>query len=604
MTYQTQQTTQHSQHYRSAHTARRNHRAPTNMRTTVPPSRVLLIGCGVVGTSVFKKLARPELPFEVVCIGVKDLQKRRDCEISPELLTDDIEALLTRPHDVIVEVTSDPELAKHIAFEAQHRGVTVITASKVLAADHGHELSNLRFSASVGGGAPVLETIDKALLEGREIESIEGILNGTCNFILDQVRKGDDFVDAVQAAIESGFAEADPTRDVDGTDTADKVRIIARRAFGFSIQDIAQAGIQEVVDDGKTHRLIGKVDRFGNASVKPTVVAPDHPFFDVSGEHNAVVIRFVDGDSWTVRGKGAGGEPTASAVISDLLEARASGELKSKPKRTIHYEIEGPEGAPLVLCLGGISAGSRASQWWEGVVGDGCSLDTREYRVLSVDWCAGDVEQSDFGVDEQATALLEVLKREDFATHAIIGASFGGLVAQRLVELDPTLSKNVIVLAAAHRPHPFASGLRHIQRSILKRGAQEDVALARSLAMLTYRSALEFSDRFLTPEEVAAYLDYNGEQIVGRFSAQAYTGLSSAIDAFTSEPQKCKQNLTLIGFDTDILVPPQILEELCEQWGGPSTLEVIPTRFGHDGFLKETTRVGLALVKALGETNE
>ena len=576
-------------------------RSHTSQRIDTPPSRVILIGCGVVGERVFERLSHPELPFEIVGVGVKNLGKERGVSIPAKLITRDLDELLSRPHDVIVEVTSDPDLARRIALDADRRGVTTITASKILAATLGHALPTLRFSASAGGAAPVLETIDRALaLEHKQIDSIEGVLNGTCNFILDRVRDGVPFDRAVEDAIDAGFAEADPSRDIDGTDTADKLEIIAQRAFGLHLDRIDQEGIEHVIDDGQRRRLIGRIDRHGDASVKPTLLDPSHPFFDLDGELNAAVIRFVDGEEWFIHGKGAGGAPTASAVIADLLDARASGELAPNTDSGPRYGIEGPEDAPLIVCLGGISATARASEWWGGVVGDGCSVDTSAYRVLSVDWCARDIEDASFSVDEHARALHELLAREGLRAHAIIGASFGGLVAQRLLELDPAITDHVIILAAAHRPHPFASGLRHIQRSILRRGAREDVALARALAMLTYRSALEFGDRFTTPDQVASYLDYNGAQITGRFSAKAYVGLSSAIDAFSSAPRTHTQHLTLIGFDTDILAPPQLLEELHDLWGGTSTLEIIPTRFGHDGFLKETEHVTRAITNALG----
>ncbi len=266
-------------------------------------------------------------------------------------------------------------------------------------------------------------------------------------------------------------------------------------------------------------------------------------------------------------------------------------------KARLSYQIDGPDSAaaPLFLVMGGISANRNASGWWAGVVGPELAIDTRHVRVLGIDWLGGvdggEIDEDfagEISVRDQARAVRSLLREIGIERlDAIVGSSFGGLITQALLEERPAIAGRAVIVGAAHKPDPWASGLRHVQRQILASAADStDVALARSLAMLSYRSPEEFLERFDGPDDVTAYLDHCGRGFAERFNRQAYLRLSRAIDTFAGEPEKIVTPLTLIGFDTDLLAPPVILEEMHRRCAC-SQLVVLKSIYGHDAFLKE-----------------
>lgn len=286
------------------------------------------------------------------------------------------------------------------------------------------------------------------------------------------------------------------------------------------------------------------------------------------------------------------------------------------------YEIAGPvddSSAPLVCVLGGISSGrrvvdrrneeesigagtKRARGWWSALAGDGRVFDTRRVRVLGVDFLGGvglssGPRSSGLGYRfpaltprDQARALAHLLadlreRRFDL----VVGASFGGMVGLALAEERPDLLGELVALCAAHEPDPLASAWRALQREALALGeAAGDptagVRLARKLAFTTYRGRLDWRERGALAAE---WLDARASEFAARFDADSVRVLSSAIDATCVDPKRVTCPTTLIGFDSDLLVPIEQLRELASRLRGPVELHELASRYGHDGFLKE-----------------
>ena len=199
-------------------------------RNAGPPLRVALLGCGTVGGGVLARLLALPARFRVIGVAVRDLDRVRTPSVPRRLLTDDAAALLAREADVVVELLGGREPAHEWIAQALDRGRHVVTANKALLAGEVENLSelarrrgvSLRFSAAVGGALPALEAVRRAAASGR-IHSITGVLNGTCNFVLDRCAAGASFAEAVTLARDAGYAEADPTLDLDGSDAAQKL---------------------------------------------------------------------------------------------------------------------------------------------------------------------------------------------------------------------------------------------------------------------------------------------------------------------------------------------------------------------------------------------
>jgi homoserine O-acetyltransferase len=295
------------------------------------------------------------------------------------------------------------------------------------------------------------------------------------------------------------------------------------------------------------------------------------------------------------------------------------------------FEAHGPEDAPLVLVLGGISAGRHVAAspgdpspgWWEALVGEGRAIDTRCVRAVGIDWLGGagastGPAASGLGADfpvlrtgDQARALASLLDHLGVGrARAIVGASFGGMVGLAFAQLFPDRVERLVAIAAAHASHPLASAWRSVQRRILALGVETGlerraVAIARSLAMATYRGRGELAERFGGPAEgtrlpVEDYLEARGEAFAGAFDAHAYRCLSLAIDLHRVEPERIATPATLVAFDSDQIVPPEQVRELAARLAGPVELHEIRSVHGHDGFLKEPAALAPILRGALG----
>lgn len=313
---------------------------------------IAIAGCGVVGSALIRLLQkrareiedRTGLGFELVSLLVRDPSRERGVEIEPEILTTDLEAFLDSGAEIVVEVIGGLGTAAEIARQTLARGADLVTANKALLAESGAELTDLarisgarlEFEAAVGGGAPIIETIRTGLAE-TGIRKIRGILNGTTNYILTRLSEGADYETALADAQRAGFAEADPTRDIDGTDAADKIRILGWLAFGTDPSEITveREGILPDPDTlaakarerGGVVRSIAEVehrDDLIHASVAPLIVADDSEWAMTRYEENLVTVETSWNGTIRIGGPGAGGYPTASAVLADLIRVAES----------------------------------------------------------------------------------------------------------------------------------------------------------------------------------------------------------------------------------------------------------------------------------------
>ena len=284
------------------------------------PLRVVLLGCGTVGGGVYQRLAALPEFFEVVGVGTRDTTK--------------LDALFENPVDVVIELLGGEEPARSLITKALRSGCNVVTANKALLATDLASLQklaafngvSLKYSAAVGGVLPALETIELARREG-PIHSISGVLNGTTNFILDHLAQGDSLNDAIASAKQQGYAESDPQLDLDGTDAAQKLILLARAAFDVNLplSSIHKRGIEKVKDKVRITRLVAECRREGDgltASVSPVELPLDHPLASVSGVENRLLIESESGKCWEISGHGAGRWPTTEAVLADLFDLR------------------------------------------------------------------------------------------------------------------------------------------------------------------------------------------------------------------------------------------------------------------------------------------
>ena len=307
-----------------------------------PVLGVGVLGAGTVGSQVIRILqssredfaARSGAEMEVRRILVRNVDAPRDAPIDRELLTTDPAEAIDNM-DLVVELIGGIEPARTLVLRALNQGISVVTGNKALLAAHGPEL----YEAAVAGAVPVVYGLRESLA-GDRITTVMGIVNGTTNFILDAMStKGLSYEDALKQAQDLGFAEADPTADVEGFDAAAKCSILASLAFHtrVGIDDVAVEGISSITKEdmeeaarvGHTIKLlaiaerrIGEDGREGVAMrVHPAQVPSDHPLASVDGAFNAILVEGEAAGRLMFYGQGAGGAPTASAVLSDLVAA-------------------------------------------------------------------------------------------------------------------------------------------------------------------------------------------------------------------------------------------------------------------------------------------
>lgn len=285
------------------------------------------------------------------------------------------------------------------------------------------------------------------------------------------------------------------------------------------------------------------------------------------------------------------------------------------------YEIEGPPDAPVIAALGGISAtrhvcataDNPASGWWNRVAGPGRALDTTRFRVLGIDWADGgrDVDgrpARNVSTHHQADVLDAVLHDAGIPRlHALVGASYGGMVALAFAERYPDRLERLVVLGAAHRAHPMATALRTVQRRIVELGIasgreKEALALARGLAVTTYRSSSEFARRFASQgmvEQVDGYLRGHGERFAAVFTPERYLALSLSADTHRVRPERITTPAVVVAIEEDSVVPREQVIELASRLAGPARFTELPSGKGHDGFLTEHDAVSPILRFAL-----
>lgn len=293
------------------------------------------------------------------------------------------------------------------------------------------------------------------------------------------------------------------------------------------------------------------------------------------------------------------------------------------------HEIVGPEGAPVLLALGGISSTRHVVRnavdpspgWWEGVAGPGLALDTSKQQLLSVDFADGGRRPDGrpervVTTRDQAALIVDVLDELGIAkVSAVIGASYGGMVSLALAEQWPERVGQLVVICAAHVPHPMSIALRAIQRRIVELGIEtgrtsEGMALSRALAMTTYRTAGEFAERFdVAPAwsegaaefDVERYLLRAGEKFAARVAPERFLALSLSSDLHRVSPEHIHVPTTVIPAQGDTLVPPAHMRAMAERLPNLRGVHMLRSRVGHDSFLTEPRRLGAILSATLGD---
>ena len=305
-------------------------------RTGGKAVRVALLGLGTVGLGVFRRLAN-DPRFSITGVAVRDRTKHLEDGVDPQLLSEDAWSVTSAPCDVVIELIGGGEPAGALIAAALASGKHVVTANKAVIAARGEELEaiaqqsgvRLSFSAAVGGSVPVLERLSALAPIG--IDAIEGVVNGTTNFVLDRVANGRRYEDAVADAQAAGYAEADPSLDLDGTDAAQKLSIATRVAFGSGVDpaSIAKCGVQasdtpavqRAHELGQCVRLVASARRANEglaAQVALRSLPAKHPLAALKNADNCVVVTLSNGHSEVLTGVGAGRWPTTEAVFADL----------------------------------------------------------------------------------------------------------------------------------------------------------------------------------------------------------------------------------------------------------------------------------------------
>ncbi len=310
-----------------------------------------MLGLGVVGSGTLSLLERNRqeierkigLPFHIRRIAVRDVNKPRLVDVDRSLLTNDPYAVLNDPEiDIVCELIGGVDPAREYVKFALEHGKQVVTANKEMIAKAGHALMqeasqrhlDFQFEGSVAGGIPIIQAMKNAL-SGNRVDEVMGIINGTTNYILTAMaRDGADFHTALKEAQEKGYAEADPTEDIEGYDAQYKIAILASIAFtsqvplnSVSVEGISRVGAADILyarELGYVIKLLGIARRIGNdriqARVHPTLIPMSHPLASVNDVYNAVLIKGDSIGDVMIYGRGAGSGPTGSAVVGDIVD--------------------------------------------------------------------------------------------------------------------------------------------------------------------------------------------------------------------------------------------------------------------------------------------
>jgi homoserine dehydrogenase len=328
-----------------------------------------LAGLGTIGTGVYKNLAqnrrllseRLGLELAVTKVAERDWTPSRTALVPEQQRTSRWEDLLEDPSiHVVVELIGGTKIALQLILRALEAGKMVVTANKALLAEHGKQIFELAakkkvpvfFEAAAAGGIPIIKTLNEAFI-ANHILSIHGIVNGTCNYILTRMTESNQsFADALREAQQAGYAEADPTLDVNGWDSGHKAVILASLAYGFWVpqEKIFVEGIEQITaEDIRFAKQLGyrikllaiiKADKSGEIEVRvhPTLIPASHVLSSVSGVFNAVAVHGDIVGETLFYGRGAGQDATSSAVISDLADA---GVALESPRRSIGFTPHG-----------------------------------------------------------------------------------------------------------------------------------------------------------------------------------------------------------------------------------------------------------------------
>jgi len=297
--------------------------------------RVALAGLGVVGGGIAQRLQQTPERYEIVGALLRDPKKARDFDWTNIPVTLSAEDLLSTRPDVVVDVLSDGELGAQLSLNALSDGIHVVSANKQAVAKAHERLldvakssnATLLYSAAVGGGAPILEAVRLACEAESDIHTIEGVLNGTVNFLLDRLADGADLNEALTLARKAGLAEEDASMDLNGGDAWAKLKLVALEAFGERLLD--ENVYVETLTPGVAClarrtplKQIARIVQRGGQLRGEIVFEPAHhgPFAGLGGDRNAILIKGDDGQDWSARGRGAGRWPTTESVLADLAE--------------------------------------------------------------------------------------------------------------------------------------------------------------------------------------------------------------------------------------------------------------------------------------------
>ncbi|RUL88866.1 homoserine dehydrogenase [Tautonia sociabilis] len=424
------------------------------------PVSIGLLGLGTVGAEVARLVEDRNGPFatragrEVVLkkVAVRDRLKSRGLALPIDVLSTDPIAVAADPAvDIVVELMGGIEPARTAVLAALEAGKDVVTANKALLAEHGAELfaaarrsgRAVAFEGAVGGGIPIINTIGVGLAANR-FKAMAAILNGTCNFILSSMaRSGLSYAEALRQAQRLGYAEADPTLDVDGTDTAHKLAILAQLAFGASvttsmipkqgIDTLQSADIQYAAELGYTVKLLAVARDHGDAGlelrVAPRLVRKGSPLAEVSGPDNAIRTVGDPVGSTLISGQGAGAGPTASAVLGDLIDV-----IVGRAALTARSLALWPEAAPPPRLCSPKDVRGRAYLRFSiadrpGVLGSIAQVLGRHNVSIA------SVIQHDPGEDDQPDAPVPLVMMTHVASEADLDAALDAI--DRLLVVSP-----------------------------------------------------------------------------------------------------------------------------------------------------------------------
>jgi homoserine O-acetyltransferase len=292
------------------------------------------------------------------------------------------------------------------------------------------------------------------------------------------------------------------------------------------------------------------------------------------------------------------------------------------PARRAFYEIVGKPGAPVVAVLGGISASRHVASspsdptagWWEDVVGYGKPIDTDKFRVLGIEYATHGARPGAVSTADQANTLAAAL--DDLGVHrahAVVGASYGGMVALAFGAHHRDRAGRLIVISAAHRSDPLATALRHLQRRVIELGCEagrerDAIAIARGIAMTSYLTGQHLAERLARngaddtralEDRIGRFLRSRGEQFADRWTSERYNALSLSLDLHDVSPEAIQIPTCVVAVSSDRLVPIEDCRELTRRLGGPAQIVELDSPLGHDAFLGDAHRISPFIAELL-----